>query len=234
MSAPLPALPPPALAQHASAAAPAAPPASASASPPASAPAAGADEAAAKARAGRQVHLRQLGADGAAVSAADLASVAQLFREYFASVPVDWGWQAVDDELKGLPGKYGAARRGVLLLAEAVEVGKGAPAEAETAAAPAAAAEPVGVVALRELDGPLVGEVKRLFVRPAWRKQRVGVQLMRELLRLAAAHGYRTLRLDTLSFMAPAIRLYEELGFRRTSAYCFNPHAEAVFMEINL
>ena len=51
-----------------------------------------------------------------AVSAADLAVAAQLFRAYAAALGVDLGYQDFEAELATLPGKY-APPSGALLIA---------------------------------------------------------------------------------------------------------------------
>src|SRR4029077_14151197 len=88
-----------------------------------------------------------------AMSAGDVAEARRLFKEYEASLDVDLRYQGFEQELAGLPGAY-APPRGRLLLA----VDDSAPA---------------GCVALRPL-GADVGEMKRLYVRPAARGKRVG------------------------------------------------------------
>lgn len=57
-------------------------------------------------------------------------------------------------------------------------------------------------------DG-LVGRMRHIFVRPAWRKQGVGQRLVRAI--LDTPHGFQTVRLRTDN--AAAARLYERLGF---------------------
>ena len=63
----------------------------------------------------------------------------------------------------------------------------------------------------RSEDG--VAELKRVYVRPAGRGQRLGEALAARLVADARAFGYRHVRLDTLPFMGAAQALYEAMGF---------------------
>jgi len=76
--------------------------------------------------------------------------------------------------------------------------------------------------------------MKRLFVRPAFRKQGVGRLLAGRLIEEARRIGHGTMRLDTLATMRAARALYESLGFRRIPAYYANPLAEVVYLELAL
>lgn len=87
-----------------------------------------------------------------------------------------------------------------------------------------------GCVALRPL-GRNGGELTRLFVRPPARRRRIGRALTERVLRSARSAGYVRVVLDTLPTMAPAIRLYGELGFRPTRPYWNNPVPGALFFE---
>jgi putative acetyltransferase len=137
-----------------------------------------------------------------------------LFAEYAASLEVDLAFQEFDAELAGLPGAY-APPAGALLLAER-------------------AGEVVGCVALRPLEPPLVGELKRLYVRPSARGQGAGAALATAILAWARAAGYERVRLDTLASMGPAQALYRQLGFREIAAYGHHPVPGTVFMELDL
>ncbi|HMM53965.1 MAG TPA: GNAT family N-acetyltransferase [Candidatus Desulfobacillus sp.] len=142
-----------------------------------------------------------------------LARVRALFLEYAAGLGIDLGFQDFEGELESLPGEY-APPRGGLWLAEA----QGGDA---------------GCAALRPLGGE-AAELKRMYVRPAWRGRGLGRCLAGTIIASARAAGYRALRLDTLSSMAEARALYRSLGFRPIPAYCPNPLPGTEWMELEL
>lgn len=143
-----------------------------------------------------------------------MAAVADLFREYEVSLGVSLCFQGFAEELAGLPGKY-APPKGELLLAR---VG-GAVA---------------GCVALRPLDEDGACEMKRLYVRPAFRGTGAGRRLAGAIVAAAVERGYRVMRLDTLEKLGAAVALYEAMGFRRIGAYCVNPLDGVLYMEKTL
>ncbi|HEX5448936.1 MAG TPA: GNAT family N-acetyltransferase [Gaiellaceae bacterium] len=140
----------------------------------------------------------------------DLASVRALLREYEASLGVSLDFQGFADEVADLPGAY-APPEGALLIAS----------------------EDAGCVALRRIDDETC-ELKRLYVRPAWRGHGLGRQLTLAALERARDLGYRHVRLDTLPGMERAQALYAELGFRQIGPYRPNPVAGARFLELDL
>jgi len=150
----------------------------------------------------------------------DMAAVARLFREYQISIGTDLCFQGFEEELKTLPGAY-APPRGDILVARA---GRAA----------------AGVVALRPLPNyggarltcggaGLSGaagdtcEMKRLYVRPAFRAAKLGRRLAERAIDEARQRGYRGLVLDTLKEMTAAQALYRALGFAEIGAYYDNP-----------
>lgn len=76
----------------------------------------------------------------------------------------------------------------------------------------------VGVAGLRTLE-PGIVEVKRMYVVPECRGRRVGSQLLDRLLEEAEHMRARTVRLDTVRFMADAQRLYRSRGFVERTPY---------------
>src|SRR5262245_55002796 len=122
-----------------------------------------------------------------------LRIVRRLFVQYAEDIGVDLCFQGFERELAELPGRY-AAPEGRLWLA--LEGRK-----------------PAGCVALRKI-GDGICEMKRLFVRPAFRGEGLGRRLAQQTIAAAKAIGYRRMRLDTLTSMQPAIALYKSLGFQ--------------------
>ena len=150
-------------------------------------------------------------------TAAQLQATRELMREYAGTLSVDLCFQNFDAELAALPGDY-AQPAGALLLA----LVDGAPA---------------GCVAMRPLpesDHVNACEMKRLYVRHAFRKFGLGRRLAQELMGLATQAGHSCMLLDTLDDMEAARGLYETLGFYEIPPYYFNPIAGAHYLKVDL
>jgi ribosomal protein S18 acetylase RimI-like enzyme len=88
-----------------------------------------------------------------------------------------------------------------------------------------------GCVAMRPLPamGSRACEVKRLYVRPAYRGSQIAAALMDALEAHARDAGYDMIYLDTRADFTAAIRFYDARGYERIPRYNDNPEA-AVFM----
>jgi putative acetyltransferase len=141
----------------------------------------------------------------------DIDAVRELFLEYAEWLAVDLCFQGFEAELAGLPGDY-AGEKGALFIARA-------------------GADAAGCIALRPFDAE-TGEIKRLYVRPAYRATGLGKKLAVRALDAAREAGYRRLVLDTLDRMQSAVRLYQKLGFQPIPAYYRNPIPGALYFEL--
>lgn len=143
--------------------------------------------------------------------------VREIFLEYANSLNIDLCFQGFDLELQDLPGDY-AQPRGFLLLAMVNQ-------------------QVAGCCALRPLDSadePNAAEMKRLYVRPAYRGLRLGRQLAEGVMDAARQYGYSSIFLDTLDEMETARALYEDLGFEEIPPYYHNPLPGAHYLRVML
>lgn len=129
-----------------------------------------------------------------------------LFRDYLAI-------QHYDEEIKHLEEKYGFPY-GRLYLAYYN-------------------GEPAGCIGLRKIDKRNC-EMKRLYVRPQFRGQRIGKQLVQKIIMDAKEIGYSHMLLDTLPFLENAIFMYKKLGFHIIDCYNDSPMSTSICMKLDL
>lgn len=173
----------------------------------------------------------------AAESADEVKGVRAIFSEYAQTLGIDLAFQRFDEELAGLPGDY-AAPRGTLLMAliDAAEM----PAADDNMMLHQASGRQMriaGCCALRPLDAadyPNAAEMKRLYVRPAFRGLGLGRLLAEGILDAGRHAGYSCVLLDTLSDMESARALYEDLGFVEIPPYYHNPIAGSHYLKVDL
>jgi ribosomal protein S18 acetylase RimI-like enzyme len=153
-----------------------------------------------------------------AISQTEIEQARNLFLEYAASLGFSLCFQGFDQELAELPGKY-APPEGRLMLARSDAVKN---------------PNPAGCVGIHKL-GTEICEMKRLYVRPAFRALGMGSRLAEAAVSAAREIGYRRMRLDTVpSKMASAVKMYRGMGFREIAPYTANPVPGAIFMELEL
>jgi ribosomal protein S18 acetylase RimI-like enzyme len=148
-----------------------------------------------------------------ATSKTALGQARELFLEYAQSLGVDLSFQNFEQEVAELPGEHSPPEGQLLLAFDGAQL--------------------AGCVALRKLEDGLC-EMKRLYVRPAFRGKGVGRALAIAVVGAARKIGYARMRLDTLPSMGEAAGLYRSLGFREIKPYRFNPVPGTLFMELDL
>lgn len=147
----------------------------------------------------------------------DMETVRALFLDYQADLGIDLCFQGFSDEVNNLPGDY-VPPQGAIALAF---IG----------------GSPAGCCAFRPLgssDHLNACEMKRLFVRRAFRGFGLGRQLVDHVLAEARMAGYTTMLLDTLTDMEAARALYQEAGFYEIAPYYHNPIAGAHYLKVEL
>ena len=163
------------------------------------------------------VEVAQVTSDGG------IEAVRELMREYtawaFSLTPESSDaptFQGLADELNTLPGVY-SPPDGRLLIA----TNDG---------------QPAGCICLKPADSTTC-ELKRLYVRPAFRGLGIGRRMVEMLLHEARQIGYQRIELNTHITMTGAHAIYRAVGFRLTSTPSDFPEqlkSVAVFMELDL
>ncbi len=148
-----------------------------------------------------------------AKSKEEFDAAANLFLEYANWLQVDLCFQSFDEELQTLDKMYAAQNGGIVLCKLNNEY--------------------IGCSAIRRIDNNIC-ELKRMWVKPGHQNKGIGLGLLKECIKIAAALNYSTIRLDTLTRLEAAIHLYKKHGFVETAPYYFNPEKEVVYMEKKL
>ncbi len=93
--------------------------------------------------------------------------------------------------------------------------------------------EAVGSIALRKIDDETC-ELKRMYVKPAFRKKGIAKMLIQQLVTDARDIGYRSMLLDTLPFLQTAIHMYQKIGFYEIERYNNSPMDTSIYMKLDL
>jgi putative acetyltransferase len=144
----------------------------------------------------------------------ELNIIRELFREYEKELNADLCFQGFAEELENPLKKYGPPKGGLFLCYWNDE--------------------PAGCIALTAKEQPEYCEMKRLYVRPAYRRFGIGRILVNRLIEFALKENYQFMRLDTFERLQSAIRLYETFGFGYIEPYYDNPNKDVVYMEKKL
>lgn len=146
------------------------------------------------------------------------ATVQNLLQEYAESLgEARIALLDFDQELRHLPGEYAPPRGHFWLAIVDGAIG--------------------GCCALRPLDMadyPNASEMRRLYVRKAFRGFGLGRELAEATLDIARRAGYACVLLDTLSDMEAARALYADLGFEEIPPYYHNPVPGAHYLKVEI
>ena len=146
-------------------------------------------------------------------TAAEIEEVRRLFEEYWSSFGFTPCFQNFGAELAALPGEY-VPPGGMLALARID-------------------GQAAGCIALRRVDEAR-GEMKRLYVRPAFRSTGAGRALLEWLIARAREAGYREIVCDTMPVMDRALAMYDRYGFERGEPYANEPTPGAIYLRLKL
>ena len=142
-----------------------------------------------------------------------LDRIKTLITEYAQSLNRDLSFQGFDEELSDLGAKY-LPPNGRLLAA--LKDG-----------------EAVGCIAYHRHSDTRC-EMKRLYVRPEYRRCHAGGRLIEEIVRTARNDGFSEMVLDTVKPLESAVRLYKKHGFEETEPYYDNPMEDVIYMKLKL
>jgi ribosomal protein S18 acetylase RimI-like enzyme len=143
----------------------------------------------------------------------DFEAAGKLFREYAASLEIDLCFQNFEDELQNLRVHYDLPTGALVLVSKDAEY--------------------VGCAGIRRID-TRIGELKRMYVKPADRGTGIGRILLEQATDAARKLRYEYLRLDTLQSMARALKLYRQSGFYDIPPYYPNPEKDVLYLEKKL
>ncbi len=141
-----------------------------------------------------------------------LADVKKLIIEYTDSLNRNLEFQGLRQELENLDSKY---KQGDIFIALSHQN------------------EPIGCAALYEHNKNRC-EMKRLYVKPKYRKLKLGKKLVERIIQSAKDKGYKEMVLDTIKPLKSAIHLYKKFGFVECEPYYNNPMDDVIYLKLKL
>jgi putative acetyltransferase len=139
------------------------------------------------------------------------SNAGDLFKEYAAWLGIDLSFQHFEEELAELKTMYKVPYGGIILCKAENQI--------------------IGCVGIRKIDNE-IAELKRMFIKPAFQGKGTGRELLQKAVEFAWLLNYKIIRLDTLNYMTPVIKLYKSYGFYEIPAYYYNPNETAVYFEL--
>ena len=141
-------------------------------------------------------------------------SVKALIIEYTKFLNRNLDFQGLEEELKDLKSKYTGNEGEVLVALSDDNI-------------------VMGCVAYHRLNDSSC-EMKRLFVKPDFRKLKLGEKLISEIIKHAKNKNYKVMFLDTIEPLKAAIHLYKKFGFVECEPYYHNPMNDVIYMKLTL
>ena len=145
-----------------------------------------------------------------AETAQEFTEGANLFQQYAEFIGIDLSFQNFADELETIDKQYSKPVGSLIIAYDGTKA--------------------IACVALRRWDIE-TAELKRMFVVQEYQGHKIGLRLLEQILGIAQKLGYKKVRLDTISTMEAALKLYRSFGFYEIPAYRFNPIEDTVYME---
>lgn len=137
----------------------------------------------------------------------------ELFIAYAKSLDFNLCFQNFEDELNNIESQYSKPFGGLILLS--------------------LKNKNIGCVGIRKFDYSIC-ELKRMYIIKHYRNKGYGRLILNAAIQFAITLHYKKVRLDTLTNMGAAIKLYEELGFCEIKSYRYNPVEGAKYYEFIL
>lgn len=152
------------------------------------------------------------------INNSDIQQAKELIKEYIDTLNIDLNFQNIESELADLNTHYDLNNEGIILLAFVDE-------------------QLAGCAGLRPIinsDYINACELKRLYVRPVFRRLGLGLTLTESLIEHAKTIGYTSLLLDTLDEQEAARELYKSLHFEEIPPYYYNPLPGSHYLKVDL